>query len=345
MRKVGRRRFLCVLAGTTAAAGIGAAQFQAGRANKQAGGTHPGQKLIRVQRTSWALGSNISLTALHEDTSRAEAALDAAFDELERVENLMSIYRTDSQLSRLNQEGFLHEPHPYLIEVLLAARQMSERTGGAFDVTVQPLWALYWHAAQRGEMPAAAEVQQARARIDWRRVEINRRAIRLRGQDTAITLNGIAQGFAADRVAATLRQHGIQHALIDTGELGSVGANADGEQWSVGIQHPRQPDAFVAIAKLAGRCLATSGDYATKFSGDFRHHHLLDPRSGDSPSDLSSVSITADTALAADALSTAVFVLGCEDGMQLIRETPGTDAMLITKEGRVRVTPGFPIDV
>lgn len=337
MRQVGRRRFLCFVAGTATCSGLAAALLLRKRSAPDV------TSLMRVQRTSWALGSNVSITALHEDEAVAKAGIDAAFAELALVETLMSIYRPESQLSRLNRDGVVDAPHRHLIEVLVAAGDMSQRTNGAFDVTIQPLWDLYAQAETRGGLPSQAEIDSARRVVNWRNVEISRDRIRLRGKRTAITLNGIAQGFAADHVTATLRAHGIEHALIDTGEIGALGTKPNSNGWQIGIQHPREEEAYLSLADLAGRCLATSGDYATTFSPDFRHHHLLDPRTGHSPTELSSVSIAADSALEADALSTAVFVMGGEDGLDLVRQTPGADAMLVSKSGRMRLTSGFPM--
>lgn len=299
--------------------------------------------LCRVKRKSWALGSTVTMTALHQDTAIASAALEAAFSELETVEQVMSIYRPESQLCRLNRDGRCDDPHPYLIEVLEAAAAMSQRTQGAFDVTVEPLWQSYWQAHSRGAQPTAAEIASACRRVDWRHVEVTERRIRLLRSGTAVTLNGIAQGYAADRATEALRRHGVDQALIDTGEFGALGQGSDGDGWNVGIQHPRHADAFVAIANLAGRCLATSGDYATSFDKSFTTHHLFDPHSGRSASELASVSIVAESGLAADALSTATFVMGFDAGRQLVTETPGVDALFVTKNGQTWTSPGFPI--
>lgn len=158
----------------------------------------------------------------------------------------------------------------------------------------------------------------------------------------SITLNGIAQGYAADAAMRVMRAHGVRHALIDAGELGALGRSRGRAPWSAGIQHPRVADAFAALARLEDRCLATSGDYETAFSADYSRHHIVDPRSGRSPGELASVSVAAPTAMLADALSTAVFVLGTERGLALLREHPGSDALLITKSGRHLATAGFP---
>jgi thiamine biosynthesis lipoprotein len=283
------------------------------------------------------------MTVFHRSELRAQGALAAAFAELELIEELMSLYRPSSQLSRLNHHRVLSDPHPMLLDVLACAQHTSEVTKGAFDITIQPLWELYAAAQQSGRLPCEAQVEAARRLVDWRRVEIGRGQVRLRGKGTKITLNGIAQGYAADRVIQTLRGHGIQNALIDTGEIGALGLKPPGNAWTIGIQHPRDEQAYVSLVKLSGRCLATSGDYATTFSPDHQHHHLFDPRTGHSPTELSSVSIAAQTAMQADALSTAVFVIGMEAGAKLIGTTPGAEGMLIAKDGRTLVTAGFAV--
>lgn len=329
---VTRRRFLIGTAGFTAALGTGAWRFMKAQ-----------PEWATVRKTSQALGSSVTLTVLHRDRAAGEAALAAAFEELELIESVMSLYRTESEICRLNGDGVLHEPHPHLVTVLNFAAEIAKQTHGAFDVTVQPLWQLYREAQKHNRLPNEAAVLAARSRVDWRQVEVSPDCIRLTGEDTAITLNGIAQGFAADAVLGVLRQHGVEHALIDAGEMSALGGKPDGAAWKVGIQHPRQADAFATLMHLQDRCLATSGDYATQFSADHAHHHLFDPRTGHSPTELASVSIAAPMAMAADALSTAVFVLGAERGLELARQMPGTDALLITKDGQITATPGFPV--
>ncbi len=186
-------------------------------------------------------------------------------------------------------------------------------------------------------------MEAARHKVDWRRVEVAPHRIRVHDQGTAITLNGIAQGFAADRAVEALRRHGICHALVNAGEIGSLGGKPGGQAWNVGIQHARRPDAYAALARLEGRSLSTSGDYATTFTDDYRLHHIFDPRTGCSPSAFASVSVVAASACHADALSTAVFVCGAEAGLALVRATPNADALLIFKDGRRLATEGFPL--
>jgi thiamine biosynthesis lipoprotein len=268
--------------------------------------------------------------------------MNAALAELLQVEAVLSLYRADSALCRLNRDGVLVRPHPFLVEVLCKAQSLSEQTRGAFDVTVQPLWDLYAAAKKAGRVPDTADIETARRKVDWRKVEVASNRIRLRERGMAVTLNALAQGFAADRVLATLRAHQIRHALVNTGEIGAMGRKVGGEPWTLGIQHPRRPDAYVALAKLADRCMATSGDYATPFGEDFLRHHIFDPATGQSPQELASVTIVAPMGLDADALSTAVMVLGHERGLELLPSFPGSEAFLVFKAGRTIMTPRFP---
>ena len=272
------------------------------------------------------------MTALHADEAVARAAVAAAFAELEAIESVMSLYRPESELCRLNHDAVLEKPDTRLVEVLRFAALVSEKSGGAFDVTVQPLWAL----------KGAAADAETLARVDWKKLRIEEQRIVLE-KGMAVTLNGIAQGYAADAAMRVLRAHGIEHALVDAGEFSARGTNAKRDAWSIGIQHPREREAFAALARLENRCLATSGDYETAFSKDLSRHHIVNPRTGRSPEELASVSVLAPDAMTADALSTALFVLGAERGQELLREFAGTDALIITKNGRRIATAGFAI--
>lgn len=298
-------------------------------------------ELQTLSRTSHALGTKVEITALHASPEQASTAVDAAFVELEHVEEVLSLYRPTSQLCQLNREGVLYKPHPYLVTVLQAAQQMSEASEGKFDVTIQPLWEL--HAATRaGAEQDAGKLAATCERVDWRQLSIETGAIRLERPGMAVTLNGIAQGFAADRVAATLKNYGVEQGLVNTGEFAPLGCKADGRPWRIGIQHPRAADAFAAVIPLEGRCLATSGDYATRLNSASAAHHLLDPATGESAAEFTSVSIVAPSGMQADALSTAVFVLGVEKGIRLIEATPQADLLAILPSGRTIRTRGFP---
>jgi thiamine biosynthesis lipoprotein len=333
-----RRTFLLTLGSVgAAAAAVGGYRY-----TQRPRMTPVPQGLQTAKRTSRALGCDISMLALHEDLATAKRALDAAFAELARVENVMSIYRADSQVSQLNQAGILKNPDPYLTDILHHAAATSQLSHGAFDITVQPLWKLYAQAAKSNGLPSDAAIDVACKNVNWQNVLCTRDEIRLTAPNMAITLNGIAQGYAADKAMLALKNAGIRHALVNAGEIATLGRKADGKPWVAGIQHPRHPDAYLGLAKLEGRCISTSGDYETAFSPDKSYNHIFEPSTGRSPAELASVTIIAPTATQADALSTAVFVLGTDKGLELIESLDAIDAVLVTKSGKTLATKAFP---
>ncbi len=150
-----------------------------------------------------------------------------------------------------------------------------------------------------------------------------------------ITLNGVAQGYAADLALAALRARGIADAILDTGEHGAEGARQPGEPWTIGLQHPRDPGAVVAAVEMDGRFVAVSGDYETPFSDDLRYHHVFDPHTGVSPAALSSVAVAAPTGMEADGLTKPMMVLDLAGARRLLAEFPGAGAVWIDKEARI----------
>lgn len=290
-------------------------------------------RLRAYKEAGMVFGTTVSMTVLHEDETTARTALASAFTTLRDIDALMSVYRNDSQVGRLNQMGQLGDPDPRLLEVLSTAQHLAQRTDGAFDVTVQPLW-------------QAANARQATAdvlpQVDWRKLSISDHELRFHQSGMRITLNGIAQGYAADQALAVLKQHGIRHALLDTGELATLGSNESGEAWTLAVRDPRKEQAFVQVLAADGRSLATSGDYATRFMEDFSQHHIVDPHTGTSPTELAAVSVLAPTGLLADGLSTACMVLGTQKSLTLAASWPDVDVMCINKAGVIQRSPGFP---
>ena len=294
----------------------------------------------KYTRRSHALGTDIKFTVFHEDKKLAGTAINDALAQIEKVEKLLSLYRPDSQLSRLNREGIIRNPDPMLVGILNKAKELSKISAGAFDVTVQPLWNLFKKNSLKGKLPAEEDIQKAKAKIGWQHIDVQDDHILLNKAGAQITLNGIAQGLAADVAQKALKARGVEHALIDAGELNAIGNPHRKEAWRIGIQHCRKPG-YLCKTNLKNRCLSTSGDYQTKFTEDYRHHHLFDPRTGWSPTELGSVSVLAPTAMEADALSTAVFILGLKKGKQLIESLPEADALFVTKKGKAEYTEKF----
>ena len=225
--------------------------------------------------------------------------------------------------------------------MLETAAIMHEATSGAFDVTIQPLWLAMDAAAKRGRWLDDSELAQARAHVDQSALRFDARRVAFDRPGMAVTLNSLARGLAADRVAAALRACGVTRALFDTDVLGAAGRRADGREWLARIRHPRRAQDSVAVTPIAD-FLATSGDYQYLWSPDYARHHIVDPRRGVSPGDFASVSVRAATGLLADALSTAVFLVGAEAAPALLARFAAA-AFFVGKEGKLWRTSGFAI--
>ncbi len=268
--------------------------------------------------TGFALGARVTLRLLHPDAPRLA---DLAMAEIRRLEQIFSLYLPESALVRLNRDGQLVEPAFELLECLGLAGAVYAASDGRFDPTIQPLWRAEALARDAGEELPGAERAAALALVDWSSVVVESEAITLR-PGMALTLNGIAQGYIADRVAALLAGHGLAHALIDTGEMVAL----PGGEWPVKL-------ATGGAIILQSRALATSAPLGMTFGGDGRSSHILDPETGyPIRSHWRSVSVSATSAALADALSTA----GCL--------TPTTEALaaLCGKFDRVRIEDAVP---
>ncbi|MBB5393130.1 MULTISPECIES: FAD:protein FMN transferase [unclassified Herbaspirillum] len=288
-----------------------------------------------------AFGTTMSIQVLHDNRRQAELAIEDAFQAAKDVDALMSIYSPRSQVYQLNRDGRLAAPDARLLHVMQDAMRLSALSAGAFDMTVQPLWQQFSQAAKNRTLPEPAALRAARALVNWRDVSIGADEIRLRQPGMAITLNGIAQGYAVDLALAALKARGVRHALLDTGEFISVGRKPANRHWAIGVQNPRDTQALTAVLEMDGRSIATSGDYETTFTPDFRHHHIFDPATGDSPLQLASVTVAAPTGLQADGLSTALFVMGSAKALRLAASLPRVDVLLVSKQGQVWSSAGL----
>ena len=322
-----RRTWLRLAIGAGAAAGAASPAGRAGPAHWR-------------ERMLLGFGTTLRLRAAHEDVATVEAGLDAAVAAVRHVERQMSLFDPDSALCRLNRDGVLHRPHPDLVAVLTLAQRISAASAGAFDVTVQPLWRAWADAQQAGRLPTAQALQQARRLVGWRGLQIQPDRLQLARPGMALTLNGIAQGFAADLASARLQSHGIRDALLNTGEWVALGQAPQGQPWRLGVANPRAADRVLATLAADGRAIACSSDDKLAFSTDLRHHHILDPRTGDSPPALSSVVVAAPSCALADALTKVMFMGTVDDALRLAQRWR-VDVLAVEKGGRWLASPGL----
>jgi thiamine biosynthesis lipoprotein len=322
MMRTTRRRFITI---TAAAGGLPLLPMRHARA----------APLLRTW-TGAALGADATVQIHHPDPAVADRLIAASLAEVARLERVLSLYRPESALSRLNRDGVLDEPPFDLVRVLAESRRYGALTGGAFDVTVQPLWDLYAaHFAHPGASPGgppADAIASAIARVGQEALEVSPSRLRLARPGMGITLNGIGQGYVTDRVVEMLRAGGVEHALVDMGEIRAVGRRPAGEPWSVGLEDPRMPGRIAEQISLADRAVATSGGYGTVFDPAGRFNHIFEPGSGRTSWRWLSVSVESDTATQADALSTA-FTLMPEEATARVVRNLGLVAHFVRPDG------------
>ena len=286
------------------------------------------EKLIWRERVLVGFGTSLWIKAAHDNADQLEAALTAAVTAIRQVERQMSLFDPDSALSRLNRTGTLHQPDAPLLAVLNLSSQISQRSGGAFDISMQPLWQVWSQAAAESRLPLRRDVERAQRRVNWRAVETTASQVRINQRGMGLSLNGIAQGYASDLARATLQAHDIRHALIDAGETALLGEGPDAKPWRFEIESAAlaaqtmrsnangsadtEKDGLrqsPSIVISDGRAMATSSDAHTAFSPDHIHHHILNPVTGYSPRHWSSVTVIADSCVMADALTKVFFML------------------------------------
>ncbi len=297
-----RRQFLGFGMGLAAAAALPALADDA--RNRQAA-----QALAWRERVLQGFGTTLWLRAGHTDAGRVEQALDRAVVRIRAIEAQMNLFDEGSALRRLNRSGRLDRPGADLQQVLALSSTIAAGSGGAFDVTMQPLWDVWDGARRDARLPSARELARATARVNWRAVDANRDRVLL-PKGFALSLNGIAQGHAADAVRSELQALGIRDAMLDTGETAVLGRAPDRAPWRFGIEDVRHGGADAPVISVPdGFAAATSSDAHTTFTADRMHHHILDPRTGDSPLHWSSATVVARSAALADGLTKVFFML------------------------------------
>ena len=301
-----------------------------------------------VERSRVSMGTEVHISAWTRDEAATVTAFDKAFNELDRLDALMSTWKEGSDILRLNDaagKSAVRVSHE-VREVLHASQEVSEWTGGKFDVTYAALSGL-WKFDQDidGQVPDRSQIAPRLPLIDYRALTIDDRAgtASLARAGMRVNLGGIGKGYAVDRAVTILRDAGLSDFMIQFGgDLFAAGKRGD-RAWRVGIQDPRgAPDTMFAALEIADAAFSTSGDYERFFVRDgHRYHHILDPDTGEPASRSRSVSILAKSAIVTDGLSTGVFILGGDEGMALIEKLPDVEGVIVTAGNQVLVSSGL----
>src|SRR4051812_39905535 len=333
-RSVTRRRAIGVIA---AAAGL-PLMIAAVRA------TAPSRQMVNWQGE--VLGAFSELTLWHTDAALSRRTILKVRAEIERYERIFSLYRDDSEISRLNAAGSLAKPSRELRALLEESQRFGVLSEGAFDISVQPLWRLYeahfWSRTNVVEDLAGRAAEIARETVDFRNIDTGAGRIAFARPNMGITLNSVAQGFITDAITDLVRNEGFESAVVDLGEFRTLGRHPEGRPWRLGIRNGKTTGEAGPTIELTDLALAVSGGYGTTFEPSGRFHHIFDPVTGASANAFVEVAVIGPRATAANALSTTICVAGEERAPMLLAAYPGTQAILTRRDGSVVAVPAQP---
>lgn len=298
-----------------------------------------------MQKTEPIMGTDVTITVVAKNPSEAEAAIDAAMAELKRFDRMMSLYKNDSEVTRVNQAAG-NSPvrvSPEMIEAVEAAARVSELSHGTFDITVGPLVVLWQMRLKEGKVPNETEISRVKKLVNYRNIVIDKRAstLYLKKPGMIMDLGGM-KGFIADRVKDLLQRRGIPNAVIAlAGDIWVLGHREDGSPWKIGVQHPRKQDKTLMVLTLSDKYITTSGDYERFVIREKkRYHHIIDPRTGKPSQGVISATLIGDKGALIDPLAKVPFILGPVEGMRIVKEI-GAEAIIVDDKEQVYLTDGI----
>jgi len=297
------------------------------------------------KETQFLMDTIIEITAYGPG---AEEGVKASFAEFQRLHTLTNNFDENSQVSQINKMAGKSKVvvDPDLVHIITFSQQVSDKLGDSFDITVGPLTKL-WGIGHKGEfIPSQAEIDKVLPLVNYHLVEVDNTAntVYLSQIGMALDLGGIAKGYATDKAIEVLKARGITSALVNAGgDVRVIGNKPDGKPWRIGVQHPRLTDGISAKLSLTEwDTMETSGDYQRFIMKDgIRYSHILNPRTGWQPREVASVTMVTNSSTYGDILSKPIFVLGVEKGLELLKQFPGNEAIIITIDGKTIITPGL----
>ena len=289
------------------------------------------------------MGTLIEITLVGEDEESAKKAALQAFQEIKRIEHLMSPWIELSDVTRVNRSagnGWVRVSKETM-EVIKKALEVSILSEGAFDISVGPLTEIWRMAREKGIPPSPEDLKEKLNLVNFKNIWVNpEKGISLKKKGMAIDLGGIAKGYAVDKAFELLKSIGYKNLVVNAGGDLRVGGSKIDQPWSIGIQDPRISQRIMAKMLVSDTAIATSGDYEKFFMYQGkRYHHIFNPRDGLPADGCQSVTIVCKEGMTADGLATAVFVLGPEKGYSLCQKLKGVDCLIVDKEGKIITSP------
>jgi thiamine biosynthesis lipoprotein len=302
------------------------------------------KRMVKVSKTRLAMGSFVSMTLLHPSKDQAEEAMDAAFDEIDRLSGLLSRYDHASAVYDLNTHGRLQGVPPEVAQVVASSLHYHRLTGGYFDITVKPVVDLFQQklGGEKKIQPTDAEIRDLLKRVDARNIELMNQSLSFKAEGMGITLDGIAVGFIVDRVSELLVARGIRNHLINArGDIRTSGCKEDGKPWTVAVQDPWKRKAYPDVVHMGDGAISTSGNYEIYYDREKMFHHIVNPKTGLSPDGVTSGTIIAATTMEADALATALCVMSPSQGTEFVNGLAACESLVIGKDGAMWKSKGW----
>ena len=295
--------------------------------------------LFRHEASRMSMACAYAIVAYGDDAGALPGIVEASFDEVDRIDRLMSHYKPESPLSRLNRDAGdgAVAVDPELFDFIAEALQYARESDGAFDITVGPLMKAWGFFRGDGRVPGRAELSDLRGRVGYQHVVLNarERTIRFDRPGVELDLGGIAKGYAVDRVVALLRSEHVAAALVSAGgsTIFALGAPPGQTGWEVEVQDPTDAERVAFTVRLKDRALSVSGRYEKYFEKDgMSYSHIMDPRAGRPVQGVLSVAVLAPSGTAGDALDDAFFVQGVEGSRAYLKRLPETEAFFFLPE-------------
>jgi thiamine biosynthesis lipoprotein len=302
---------------------------------------------LTLEREEILMGTQVQAVLCGPDRQALEGAMEAVFSEVAKAEERMSFWRQDSEIARINRSAGVSPVRvsPELFRLIEEALSISRMTKGCFDITMGVLVGLWDFRAEVFRVPSESEIQRRLALVGFQDVRLDPHdgSVFLTRTGMSVTLGGIAKGYAVDRAVQATRSLGVHDGIVSAGgDLMAFGRKESGELWKVGVKNPRDNAKIVCVVPVSNAAVATSGDYERfRMVDGVRYHHILDPRTGYPARGCLSATVVAKQATEADALATAAFVLGPEEGIALLESLPDTAGVIVGGDGKVRTTSGF----
>ncbi|MDW7776519.1 MAG: FAD:protein FMN transferase [Methanosarcinales archaeon] len=303
--------------------------------------TNNASSTATISQSRQMMGTIVTIEIIGTSTD-SQDAINSAFNEIDRIEGLMSTYDPKSEISILNIEGKISNTSEDFIYVIERSIYYGDISNGAFDITIKPILDLWKNKINAGEFPTGQDINETLLLVNYSNISITDNTVSFKIEGMSITVDGIAKGYAVDKAVVALKKSGYESGFVNAGGDGMYfGKKPDGTKWKVGLRNPENKSESLVVMEISDMAVATSGNYERYFNESARLSHISDPRTGYSSEGLMSATVIANSAMEADSLATAVFVLGPDNGLEIIEKTKNTECFLITPDGQIVKSSGF----